>query len=44
MLMKQKEWYAAPATEVLELTSEGVVCASMRVNNVVLTEEDWEEE
>lgn len=40
--MNQKEMYAAPATEVLELTSEGVVCASMRVNNVELEEEeDW---
>lgn len=40
--MNLKELYAAPATEVLELTSEGVVCASMGVNNVVLEdEEDW---
>lgn len=39
--MSKKELYAAPATEVLELTSEGVVCASMRVNNVELEEEDW---
>ncbi len=40
--MSKKEWYAAPATEVLELTSEGVVCASMGVsNNVELEEEDW---
>lgn len=39
--MSKKELYAAPATEVLELTSEGVVCASMQVNNVELSEEDW---
>jgi len=39
--MSKKEWYAAPATEVLELTSEGVVCASMVVNDVELEEEDW---
>ena len=39
--MKEKELYAAPATEVLELTSEAVVCASMRVNDVELNEEDW---
>lgn len=39
--MSKKELYAAPATEALELTSEGVVCASMRVNNVELEEEDW---
>ena len=39
--MSKKEWYAAPATEVLELTSEGVVCASMGVNDVELEEENW---
>lgn len=40
--MIKKQLYEAPATEVLELTSEGVVCSSMRVNNVVLEdEENW---
>ena len=39
--MIKKQLYEAPATEVLELTSEGVVCASMRVNDVELNEEDW---
>ena len=40
--MKEKELYAAPATEVLELRQEGVVCASTGLRNYnVEEEEDW---
>jgi hypothetical protein len=40
--MSQKELYSVPATEVLELTSEGVVCTSVQVTNVELIEEEWD--
>lgn len=42
--MKQKELYAAPATEVLELHLEGVIAASgdpKEYNNSFGEEENW---
>ena len=40
--MIKKQMYAAPSTEVLELRQEGVVCASIGLQNyTVEEEEDW---
>ena len=43
--MKQKELYAAPATEVLELHLEGVIAASgdPQWNNAFTSEKSWDE-
>ena len=40
--MKKKQMYAAPATEVLELHSEGVVCSSPV--NVEISTDSWGDE
>ena len=37
--MDKKEFYEAPATKVLELKSEGVICQSGNLN-VIYEEED----
>ena len=37
--MDKKEFYEAPATNVLELKSEGIICQSSNLN-VIYEEED----
>ena len=38
--MSIREFYEAPATEVVELKTEGVICQSGQLN-VSYEEEDW---
>ena len=41
MEKKVKELYEAPATQVIEITQESVVCASPDFNMPFNDEEDW---
>ncbi len=41
MEKKVKEFYEAPATQVVEITQESVVCASPDFNMPFNDEEDW---